>query len=237
MKITALTDVGKMRANNEDVYSVLEDARVYIVCDGMGGHQAGEIAAQAATEDITAAIAEIETLTADNFSDAIRSVLVNVNAKIMAMAAENEAYRNMGTTLVLAALSEPYLLVANVGDSRCYIVKDGKLVQVSKDHSLVAELVKIGSISEAEAEKHPDRNIITSAIGVDESFEVFTDVVPLDGVSHILLCTDGLTNMLNPKRILALLTEPPFEEAANALVNEANDSGGQDNITVVCIEL
>jgi protein phosphatase len=203
----------------------------------MGGHQAGEIAAKAAADDIAEAIAQIPEMTVDNFSEAIQRVLLDVNVKIMKMASENEAYRNMGTTLVFAALTESHLLVANVGDSRCYVVNAGKLIQVSKDHSLVAELVKIGSISEAEAEKHPDRNIITSAIGVDEKFEVYTDALALDGITHVMLCTDGLTNMISQKRILEILTETPFEMTAKALVDEANTRGGQDNITVICIEI
>lgn len=237
MRVMALSDVGRVRSNNEDVFRILEDQMVFIVCDGMGGHQAGEIAAEIAAKDLSEVLSQPDALTPANFKEVIPDLLKGINTKIMSMSSENDNYRNMGTTMVLAKVIDQVLYVANVGDSRCYILRDGVLNQISKDHSLVAELVKIGSISASEAENHPDKNIITSALGVDEAFDIFMDEVSLTGVSHILLCSDGLSNMLSSQQITDLLEVEPFEKVVEKLVQTANELGGQDNITVICIEI
>ena len=236
MKVSAITDVGKMRANNEDVFKVLEGINIFIVCDGMGGHQAGEIAAQIAADDLAEALTNEYRVTEANFFDVMPEIFDKINKKIMALSSENEQYRNMGTTVVLACVINDVLLVANVGDSRCYVLS-GDLKQVSKDHSLVAELLKIGSISEEEAENHPDKNIITSALGVDEKFDIFMDKVSLNDVTHILLCSDGLSNMLSAHKITEIINSTSNELCVNRLIEVANDHGGQDNITVICIEI
>jgi len=236
MKVVALSDVGRVRDNNEDAFVVLEKERFFIICDGMGGHQAGEIAARIAVEKISERIKARESDTFE-FEPFAQETLEHVNQEIMAYSKTHSDCRQMGTTVVMVYIDKQDLYVANVGDSRCYLFNKSRLTQISKDHSLVAELVKIGSISEAEAEIHPDRNIITSALGIDEQFEIYMDKVLLDDIKMVLLCTDGLTNMLAPKHLVQIIEEHAFETLAETMISAANEMGGQDNITVICIEI
>lgn len=234
MKFVSVSDIGKARDNNEDFLVVLEDLNVFIVCDGMGGHQAGEVAAEIAAQTIAEGIRKLESF---DFMKDIDAILESANGSIISHAKDNLATQNMGTTVVVGYIKENKLYIANVGDSRCYILGQDGIRQVSRDHSLVAELVKIGSISEAEAENHPDRNIITSALGIDDTFEMFKDEVTLGTSQYVLLCTDGLTNMVSSDEILSIFKSSSIEQVAQLLVDKANEYGGQDNISVVCIEL
>jgi protein phosphatase len=236
MRVVALSDVGKVRDNNEDAFAVLEKERFFLICDGMGGHQAGEVAAQIAVDNISECVKAIDP-SAFEFEPFVKETLKRVNSEIMAYSKSHTECRQMGTTVVVVYIDENHVHVANVGDSRCYTFNQEKLIQISKDHSLVAELVKLGSISEAEAEIHPDRNIITSALGIDEQFEIYMNKVSLDDIKMVLLCTDGLTNMLTPNHLIPIIEEHAFEDLAETMISAANELGGQDNITVICIEL
>lgn len=169
MRAIALTDVGKTRENNEDYYLMNKDLSLFIVSDGMGGYKAGEVAAEIASQSILEAFSRKSQM---NFEKEITDIFEEANESILAYVKAHPECRGMGTTSVVAYIEEDILWIANVGDSRCYALQDGKLTQLSEDHSLVAELVKIGSISPEEAESHPDRNIITSALGVDRKFEI-----------------------------------------------------------------
>lgn len=234
MRAIALTDVGKNRENNEDYYLMHNDLSLFIVSDGMGGYKAGEVAAEIASKSIMDAFSSRDQF---DFEKDVTSIFVEANEAILSYVKAHPECRGMGTTVVVAYIDEGVLWIANVGDSRCYGIKEGQLVQLSEDHSLVAELVKIGSISPEEAETHPDRNIITSALGVDRKFEITIKKYALDLFTHLVLCSDGLSNMVSSKEQEDIFKTVPFESIPKALVNLANDNGGKDNITIICIEL
>ncbi len=229
----AATDVGRVRQINEDRYLVGEG--LYAVADGVGGHQAGEVAAQASVEAL-----------ADSFTERTTEGLVRAvqeaSRVVWGLAQENSERRGMGTTLTALALveedGEDQLAVANVGDSRAYLFQRGDLVQVTEDHSLVEELVREGQLTPEEAQVHPQRSIITRALGMEPEIEVDAWTLTPYAGDRILLCSDGLTNEVGAERIAAVLrqlTDP--QEAARELVRLARTNGGNDNITVVVIDI
>ncbi len=234
MRAVARTDVGVTRENNEDYLLIHEALNLFIVSDGMGGYQAGEIASEIAAKTIMESFKKRESF---SFEADIDTLLIEANEAILSYVKEHSECRGMGTTVVIAYVSEDDLWVANVGDSRCYGISSNGVNQLSEDHSLVAELVKIGSISAEEAENHPDRNIITSALGVDRKFEIFKVKYRKADFSHILLCSDGLSNMVSSKEFLDVFNRVDFDQIPKVLVDSANAQGGRDNITVVCVEL
>ena len=234
MKAVALTDVGKMRENNEDYYIVCDESALYVITDGMGGYQAGEVAAEIAERHI---VENFKVQTASSIEEKFKVILDKANDAIISYVKEHPECRGMGTTSVLAHFEGESLWVVNVGDSRCYGVKANEIVQLSEDHSLVAELVKIGSISVEEAEKHPDRNIITSALGVDRQFDICIKEYNINEFTHIVLCSDGLSNMVSSLELLELIQNTDLNSVPQAMVDLANHNGGKDNITVICIEL
>lgn len=234
MRAIALTDVGKNREKNEDYYLMNNDLSLFIVSDGMGGYKAGEVAAEIASQSIMDAFSRKSHV---NFENDITAIFVEANETILAYVKAHPECKGMGTTSVVAYIEEDVLWIANVGDSRCYALQEGKLIQLSEDHSLVAELVKIGSISPEEAELHPDRNIVTSALGVDRKFEITIKKYALNLFTHLVLCSDGLSNMVSSAQQEDIFKTVPFESIPEALVNLANDNGGKDNITIICIEL
>ncbi len=234
MRVTARTDVGVIRENNEDFLLIDEAMDLFIVSDGMGGYQAGEIASEIAAKTIMESFNKNKHF---NFEADIDTLLIEANEAILTYVKEHVECRGMGTTVVVAHLAGDDLWVANVGDSRCYGLTTDSIKQLSEDHSLVAELVKIGSISAEEAENHPDRNVITSALGVDRKFEIFKVKYRKSDFSHILLCSDGLSNMVSSKEVLEVFKRVDFDQIPKVLVDSANAHGGKDNITVVCVEL
>jgi protein phosphatase len=237
--------VGRLRTINQDAYVLLPDRDLFVVADGMGGHQGGEVAARLAIETLQVAY---QDHTADSLTDAIAVA----NHRIRNEGDADPNLRGMGTTVVALALmpeeADPdagdederpqHLLIANVGDSRGYLLRDGSLVQLTEDHSVVADLVREGRISAEEAEVHPQRNIVTRVLGVYESVDV--DLWPVDPVAgdRYLLCSDGLFNEVGADQISSVLRrlDDPSEAAAE-LVRLANDGGGRDNITVVVVDV
>ncbi|OJV64735.1 MAG: hypothetical protein BGO41_14145 [Clostridiales bacterium 38-18] len=234
MKAVALTDVGKMRENNEDYFILCEESALYVITDGMGGYQAGEVAAEIAAKNIVEKFNEKSAL---GVEEKFKAILEKANEAIISYVKEHPECRGMGTTSVLTHFEGDSFWVVNVGDSRCYGIRDNEIIQLSEDHSLVAELVKIGSISVEEAEKHPDRNIITSALGVDRQFDIFIRQYKINDFTHIVLCSDGLSNMVSSLELLELIQNTDFYLVPQAMVDLANHNGGKDNITVICIEL
>jgi protein phosphatase len=248
LRAGAATHVGRMRTINQDAYVLLPDRDLFVVADGMGGHQGGEVAARLAIETLQGAYREP---TADALTDAIAAA----NHRIRDEGDADPNLRGMGTTVVALALvpEDPdpdapgtgdgtgppqHLLVANVGDSRAYLQRDGGLVQLTEDHSVVADLVREGRISAQEAEVHPQRNVVTRVLGVYESVDV--DLWPIDPVAgdRFLLCSDGLFNEVGLDQIgsvLRRLDDP--SEAAAELVRLANEGGGRDNITAVVVDV
>jgi PPM family protein phosphatase len=223
------TDQGQVREANEDGYVVDRRLQLFAVADGMGGHRAGEVASATALEALRAAVAS-----GTGLGDAI----TNANAAVFGKAGNDQELRGMGTTLTAVVPDGNGVLVGHVGDSRAYLLRDGELRQLTTDHSLVEELVREGRLTEEQAAVHPQRSIITRALGVEDNVEVDVYSVPLLPGDRLLLCSDGLTTMLRPNDIAALLRrEADPTRAANLLVDAANAAGGEDNITTIVIDI
>jgi len=226
--VGAATDVGRVREGNEDAYLVDDAMGLVAVADGMGGHRGGEVASATALEALRAAISAGRPL---------RESVEDANRAVFEKAQSDESLRGMGTTITAATLAAGgTLLIGHVGDSRAYLLRDGELRQVTTDHSLVEELVRDGRLTPDEAAVHPQRSIITRALGVDSTVDV--DVYPLELFAGdvLMFCSDGLTGMLQPDLIAAeLRREEDPARAATKLVDAANASGGEDNITVVVV--
>ncbi|HET9689820.1 MAG TPA: Stp1/IreP family PP2C-type Ser/Thr phosphatase [Acidimicrobiales bacterium] len=234
----AATDVGLVRSANQDSYLVCERAALYAVADGMGGHAAGEVASATAV----AALEDTYLADASATPQALARAAEAANRAVFERARTDPAMHGMGTTLVAVALTSgqggPTLAVANVGDSRCYRLRDGELEQLTVDHSLVGELVAQGRLAADEAEFHPQRNVLTRAVGVDADVPV--DLFEVDAFTgdRLLLCSDGLIRELSDRAVASILRRRPDpDEAARELVGEARLSGGSDNITVIVVDV
>lgn len=235
-RVGSASDVGQVRSNNQDSKLVADHVSVYAVADGMGGHQGGEVASAIAVETLEATITEPTTTS-------VVEAVKEANRRIFSRAADTDELRGMGTTLVAIALvnqdSEAEEVAwVNVGDSRAYLLRDGELHQLSRDHSLVEDLRRGGQLSDEEAAVHPQRNILTRALGIDHEVEVDTGaVVPLLG-DRFLLCSDGLFNEVDRTTLIATLSAAADPDAvATELVRLANAGGGRDNITVVVADV
>jgi protein phosphatase len=226
--VGAATDVGRVREGNEDAYLVDDAMGLFAVADGMGGHRAGEVASATALEALRAAI---------NSGRPLRESIEDANDAVFTKSLSDTSLRGMGTTLTAGTLvTGGTVLVGHVGDSRAYLMHEGELRQVTVDHSLVEELVREGRLTSDEAAVHPQRSIITRALGVDSSVEVDVYSVELVPGDRLLFCSDGLTGMVQFDAIAATLRrEEDPTRAATQLVDEANAAGGEDNITVVVV--
>lgn len=230
-----ITDAGKVRQNNEDSLLVGEgiDTSLFAVADGVGGSEAGEVASGITVE----ALKELEPDVP--FNTAIQAA----NQRILAAAQEDEKLAGMGTTVVAVRFTgsqdDPTAEVAHVGDSRVYLSRGGALKPLTEDHSLVAELVRSGDLTRAQAAEHPQKNLITRALGADEDIEVDTMVLPVEAGDRFLLCSDGLSDMVSEDRIAEILNEPSKdpESPARRLLSEALEAGGADNITIVLVDV
>ena len=237
MRVYSATDVGQKRKMNQDYVFVSENPvgnlpNLFVVADGMGGHNAGDYASSHAVQTL---VDEIRRDADFNPIKVIRHAIETANTEILEQAQRNEALRGMGTTMVVATIVGHYAYVANVGDIRLYVIQ-GQIHQITKDHSLVEEMVRIGEIKPEEARNHPDKNIITRAIGAEETVTVdcFEEKTGIRDV--ILLCSDGLTNMVSNEQIQQIIkTEKSLQKTAESLVDTANRNGGRDNITVLLI--
>jgi PPM family protein phosphatase len=221
------TDVGRQRSANEDDFVLAPP--FFAVADGMGGAKAGEVASAMATEGF-----EGESESGEPAEVQLARILRDANRRIYDLAVADESHRGMGTTLTAAKITGDEISLAHVGDSRAYLMRDGELEQLTKDHSLVAELERSGQITAEAAEHHPQRSIITRALGPEPEVEVDTYTVPAREGDRFLLCSDGLTSMISDDEIGSILrSAESLDAAADALVRAANQSGGKDNITVV----
>jgi len=231
----AATDVGRVRQINEDRF--LADELLFAVADGVGGHQAGEVASQTSVETLLRAFTEGEHTT-----EGLVAAVEAANSAVWHLAQGSREKRGMGTTLTALALvqedGEEQLALTNVGDSRAYMLQQGELIQLTEDHSLVEELVRDGKLTPAEALTHPQKSIITRALGMEPVIQVDSwEITPYQG-DRILLCSDGLTNELSDERIASTLRQiADPQEAAHDLVRQARASGGSDNITVVVVDV
>ena len=238
LKTFSMTDIGKKRKLNQDYVFTSEAAvgplpNLFLLADGMGGHNAGDYASRNTVETVSETI---QNSAEENPIRALRMAIEAANRKVYEEASQKEELKGMGTTLVAATLLNSHLYVANVGDSRLYII-NASIRQITKDHSLVEEMVRIGELDELHARNHPDKNIITRAIGVAEKVEAdFFDVKMFPG-DKILMCSDGLSNMLDDEEMLHIIRKQrDVVEMAEALVAAANQNGGKDNISVIIVE-
>ncbi len=231
----AVTDIGRMRKNNQDRF--LSMGRLAAVADGMGGHRAGEVASQIAVEELKKLQQAGPWASEAAVGEALRAAFLQANRRIREMSAGDRDLEGMGTTLVALLEHGDSVHLANVGDSRAYLLRHGELSQVTVDHSLVQELVDEGRLRPEEAGRHPQRSIITRALGVDADVEVDLFTYKLQQGDRLLLCTDGLSGVVDETRIRnVLLRVPDPQHAAEQLVEMANESGGPDNITAIVLD-
>ena len=224
------TDVGKVRANNQDAPIVSEKLRLYGVADGMGGHKGGEVASTSARDDL---LRELEGKTPS--VAALSGAIEEVNRQIYHQEEHDDALTGMGTTLSVLWMSDNFVYIGHVGDSRVYLLRDGEFKQMTLDHSLVEQLVREGVLTEEEAQNHPMRNIITRAIGTDESVEVDVVVEERRKGDLWLACSDGLHGLVDDRQMRDALRQYAPEKAADVLLKAALDAGGRDNVTLVIV--
>lgn len=239
IKTYSKTDVGKKRKTNQDCVFTSETPvgnlpNLFAVADGMGGHRAGDYASRFTIENMVAVVRD------DPETDPVtimRNAITEANKKLVETAAADADLAGMGTTLVACTVKGSYLYTANIGDSRLYIANN-KLRQITRDHSLVEEMVRIGEIRPEDAKNHPDRNIITRAIGITKEADVDFFDTRLNENDIILLCSDGLTTMVEDEKIFEIIqSSRDVVEMTEGLVRQANTNGGKDNIGVVLIEV
>lgn len=239
MKTFSLTDVGRVRESNQDYVYTSESPvgnlpNLFVVADGMGGHNAGDFASKYAVEQI---VAYIEKAPMTSPVDLIRGAVTKANASLMAQAKSDVSLAGMGTTVVIATILGDCMYVANVGDSRLYLLRD-ELEQITRDHSLVQEMVRMGEMDATEARSHPDKNIITRAVGAFDELEIDFFEERVHSGDLILMCTDGLSNMVDDMNIRQIIeTGRDVVEKVQHLVDAANRGGGKDNITALVIEI
>jgi serine/threonine protein phosphatase PrpC len=230
-RTVGLSDPGRRRRRNEDAYVV--SPPLFAVADGMGGAQAGELASRIAVE----AMGEGAGTSGE---ERVITLIREANRRIFARSSEDASASGMGTTMTAAVVGDDGVVtIGHVGDSRAYLLREGRLEQLTQDHSLVAELVRTGKLSAEEAERHPQRSVITRALGTDPDVDVDTFTVDAQAGDLFLLCSDGLTTMVDDEEILETIegSRDDLEQAARVLVRKANRGGGEDNITVVFFEL
>ncbi len=238
MKAFSITDTGVLRTMNQD-YCFSSDTPIgklpnlYIVCDGMGGHKAGEYAARYTVERIVAAVSRSR---AEDPVRILRAAIHKANEILVVESKEYKEKQGMGTTVVAATIIGSKMYVANVGDSRLYVINE-TIEQITNDHSYVEEMIRIGKIKREDAREHEKKNVITRAVGATEKVKVDFFEVELRENDTILLCSDGLSNMVTDEKIFQIiLASNQVEEICKSLVDEANKNGGQDNITVVVVK-
>lgn len=226
----ALTHQGKVRPTNQDTLVISEELSLYGVADGMGGHNGGETASAGARDEVLRALEGKTPSLA-----ALREAIEQANTALFAQSEEEEALAGMGTTLSLMWLSDDFAYLAHVGDSRVYCLRDGALQQMTDDHSLVAELVRKGVLTQEQAEKHPLRNVITRAVGTETGIDIDLAVEDRKPGDTWLICSDGLHGLVSDSDMEAILMANAPDKAAQLLLDAALEAGGRDNISVVVL--
>lgn len=240
MQISLHSSVGKQRKSNQDYadyYKSDYNQYLFVLCDGVGGHQAGEVASELTTKYLGEQFKQLtKELTKEDASQWIGQAIEDVNTYLYEESLKNRQLEGMGTTLVVSLITNEFVLIAHVGDSRAYVFNDGELIQKTEDHSLVNELIRSGEITEEEGNLHPQRNVVTQSIGVtpDVGYELLE--LPLEEVENLMLCSDGLTNMVSHQEIVGFFQQSEdVEQLAVSLINAANEAGGRDNITIIIV--
>lgn len=228
-----LSDVGNVREVNEDYIGKYEeeDFALYIVADGMGGHNAGDVASKMAVESCIEFIKINKKLY--NSENLLKEAVKYANNNIYIKAKEDKMLNGMGTTITACLLDEKEIVVANVGDSSCYVIYEEEIKKVTKDHSLVQQLVDDGSITEEEAAKHPNKNIITRALGTKDTVDIDTFNIDKNIIDKIILCTDGLSNEISKEEMYDVILSSTNQVACEQLINLCKSKGGRDNISVI----
>lgn len=245
MNLFGLTDIGSVRKDNQDSYAIriLDDQfAVAVVCDGMGGAQAGNVASAVAVETFAAAVEHLCGTEAPQDPAVCHAILreacQRANTQVHQLSRSSEEYRGMGTTLVAVLIIQQQAYVINVGDSRCYLLEPGKICQVTQDHSLVQVLVNRGEITPEEARVHPKKNLITRALGVDRDVEADLFQVDLSQHDRLLLCSDGLSNVLTDDVLLQEAGgNDSLEDCCRRLMALTLEEGAPDNVTIVLAQL
>lgn len=225
------TNVGKVRKNNEDAFKISDKENIYLLADGMGGHLGGEFASSMAVQDLEKLLIDVKNKTE------IKEAIEEVNRKIYQKSLEDENLSGMGTTLSMVKILEDHLYFANIGDSRIYRLKDGSLIQLTIDDSYVNYLLEVGAITSDQAKDHPKKNVLLKALGTTEDIEVFVQEIQWQEDDLYLLCSDGLTNMLDEEEIQEILSSHEAKEAVDILIDRALGRGGKDNITVIVLTI
>ncbi len=245
MRYTAKTDIGLKREKNEDclfarIYD--EDNALFIVADGLGGYSSGEIASQTVTkairEEFEAKLEVLKNGEKKKVKEYLSKIVTDANEKVYSMQTSNPKYKGMGTTLVLVAKISGSIYYISIGDSRLYYVDEKKenIEQITIDDTYVNELLKKNLIKPEEAERHPQKHVLTKALGIFSKLEIKVHDFYKD-LGYLILCSDGLTNMLSDEEILQMLLITPIDKVSEKYINEANTKGGRDNITVIVIEI
>lgn len=240
MQTFYFTDPGKVRDHNEDSVTILNNENkdfILAIADGMGGHKAGEIASSIAINQIKEEFYKLPSLgKKEEAIEWLREIVKEINRKIFEYAKEHPESKGLGTTLVIAIRTEDYILYGNIGDSAGYVIKNGLLHKVTKDHTYVGMLLNTGKLSEENAKNHPGKNLLTRALGANDPIEI--DIFDVDtSVKGLFLCSDGLTNMLSVEQIEKILNSNlPIEEAVVKLIRKANSRGGTDNISIAYLK-
>ena len=240
MKIQSFTDTGRVRDMNQDAFKTgfFKDGGAWaVVCDGMGGVSGGQIASEICVNEVSLHIEKgyRKSMSMKSVKNLLVSAITAANIKVFETANENKEYFGMGTTVVAVVILNGFAAVAHVGDSRAYFINDD-IRQITRDHSVVQYLIDTGRITKEAAKTHPDRNVITRAVGVNPEVDVDVDIIPINEGETILICSDGLYEYVSEKEMFDMIKNPDEDEPAKKLLEMANEAGGKDNITVVTVE-
>ncbi len=240
MKIQAFTDTGKVRDMNQDAFKTgffKEGGAWAVVCDGMGGVSGGQVASEICVNEVSSHIEKgyRKSMSMKSVKNLLVSAITASNIKVFETANENKEYLGMGTTVVAVVILNGFAAVAHVGDSRAYFIND-EIKQITRDHSVVQYLIDMGRITKEAARTHPDRNVITRAVGVSPEVDIDVDIIPINEGETILICSDGLYEYVSENDMLDMIKNPDEDEPAKKLLELANEAGGKDNITVVTVE-
>ena len=240
MAVFSKTDVGKKRTVNQDAFFTGEfdnGATFAVVCDGMGGAAAGNVASERAASMIFNYVVRSYSpkMNSVSIEKMLRAAVETANDEIWELASRKEDYFGMGTTAVAVLVADNLIHVVHVGDSRAYLIDADSIEKLTTDHSIVQDLLSKGEITEAEAKTHPKRNIITRAVGADKTVVCDYNITLKTESSSVLICTDGLSNLLSEEELIGTVHSLPPEECVESLINQANEKGGPDNITAVLI--
>jgi serine/threonine protein phosphatase PrpC len=236
MKWACITDTGLVRALNEDSFCISAEDSFFAVADGMGGHRAGEVASKMALQLLKSELDQ-RLNNGEKAEQALVNSIKEANRALFDMSAKNPEWQGMGTTVTACLKQDGEILIGQVGDSRAYMLRDNGISQLTEDHSLVQELVKSGSITEEEAFLHPQRNVLTRAIGIGVILDVDLFRINILSGDQLLLCTDGLTRYMRQEDLLlSVNAAPDLDSAVRDLLKKATQSGGADNITIILVE-